>query len=83
MNGKVGRSSQTLRCKSYSKVKTRKLSRLSKSEQNRLAKLEEMLDVLILRKNVKSRRLAIWLTKDEYESFESGWHSWRGYLNNF
>ena len=57
------------------KAKTRKLSELSKIEQNRLAKLNLMLDELIRGKNVQNRRLATWLTEEEYESFESDWES--------
>ena len=57
------------------KVKTRKLSELSKTEQNRLAKLNVMLDELRRGENVQNRRLATWLTEDEYESFESDWES--------
>ena len=57
------------------KAKTRKLSELSKTEQNRLAKLNLMLDELIRGKNVQNRRLATWLTEEEYESFESDWES--------
>ena len=53
------------------KAKTRKLSELSKTEQNRLAKLNAMLDELRRGENVQNRRLATWLTEDEYESFES------------
>jgi hypothetical protein len=56
-------------------VKTRKLSELSKTEQNMLVKLNEMLDELIRGKNVQNRRLATWLTEEEYESFESDWES--------
>jgi hypothetical protein len=54
-------------------VKTRKQSELSKTEQNRLAKLNLMLDELRRGKNVQNRRLATWLTEEEYESFESDW----------
>ena len=57
------------------KAKTRKLSELSKTEQNRLAKLDGMLDELRRGENVQNRRLATWLTEDEYESFESEWKS--------
>jgi hypothetical protein len=53
------------------KAKTRKLSELSKTEQNRLAKLIGMLDELIRGKNVQDRRLGTWLTEAEYESFKS------------
>ena len=49
---------------------TRKLSELSKTEQNRLAKLNLMLGELRRGKNVQNRRLATWLTEEEYESFE-------------
>ena len=34
-----------------------------------------MLDELIRRKNVQNRRLATWLTEEEYESFKSDWES--------
>ena len=53
------------------KAKTRKLSELSKTEQNRLAKLNLMLDELRRGKNVQNRRLASWLTEEEYESFKA------------
>ena len=56
-------------------AKTRKLSELSKTEQNRLAKLNLMLDELGRGKNVQNRWLATWLTEEEYESFESDWES--------
>lgn len=46
---------------------------ISKIEQNRLAKLNLMLDELRRGKNVKNRRLATWLTKKEFESFKSAW----------
>ena len=59
------------------KAKPRKLSELSKTEQNRLAKLNLMLDELKRGKNVQNRRLATWLTEEEYESFESVWESQR------
>jgi len=55
------------------KVKTRKLSELSETEQNRLAKLNTMLNELRRAENVQNHRLATWLTKDEYESFKSDW----------
>ena len=57
------------------KAETRKLSELSKTKQNRLVKLNGMLDELRLGENVQNRRLATWLTEDEYESFESDWES--------
>ena len=57
------------------KVKTRKLSELSKTEQNSLAKLNAMLDELRRGENVQNRRLATWLTEVEYEGFESDWES--------
>ena len=57
------------------KAKTRKLSELSKTEQNRLAKLNGILDELRLGENVQNRRLATWLTEAEYEGFESEWES--------
>ena len=44
------------------KAKPRKLSELSKTEQNRLAKLNLMLDELRRGKNVQNRRLPTWLT---------------------
>jgi len=56
-------------------AKTRKLSELSKTEQIRLAKLNAVLDKIRRGKNVQNRRLAKWLTEEEYESFESDWES--------
>ncbi|MDB2524495.1 hypothetical protein N9X35_04370 [Amylibacter sp.] len=56
-------------------LQLRKLSDLCKTEQNRLAKLNAMLDALIRAENVQNRRLATWLTEDEYERFESDWES--------
>jgi hypothetical protein len=56
-------------------LKLRKLSDLCKTEQNRLAKLNAMLDALRRAENVQNRRLATWLTEDEYERFESDWES--------
>ena len=57
------------------KAKTRKLSELSKAQQNRLVKLKNMLDELRRGANVQNRRLATWLTCMEYEGFESDWES--------
>jgi hypothetical protein len=59
------------------KARTCKLSELSKAEQNRLVKLNGMLDELRRGENVQNRRLTAWLTEDEYEyeSFESDWKS--------
>ena len=79
MNDRICNRSQTLSCETYlkpknqktKKVKTRKLSELSKTEQNRLAKLNVVLVELRHGENVKNCRLATWLTEDEYESFES------------
>ena len=51
------------------KAKTRKPNGLSKTEQNRLAKLYGMLDELRRGENVQNRRLATWLTEAEYEGF--------------
>ena len=48
---------------------------LSKTEQNRLAKLNAMLDELRRGENVQNRRLGTWLTEAEYEGFESDWES--------
>ena len=56
-------------------AKTRKLSELSKTEQNRLAKLNAMLHELRRGENVQNRRLATWLTEAEYEGFLSDWES--------
>ena len=53
------------------KAKTHKLSELSKTEQNRLAKLNGMLNELRRGDNLQNRRLATWLTETEYEGFES------------
>ena len=50
------------------KAKTRKLSELSKAEQNRLAKLNAMLDELRRVENVQNRRLGTWLTDWHSES---------------
>ena len=52
------------------KAETRKQSELSKTEQNRLVKLNGMLDELKRGENVQNRRLGTWLTEEEYESFE-------------
>jgi len=57
------------------KFKTQKLSKLSKTEQNRLAQLNAMLDELRRLENLQNRRLATWLTEAEYEGFESDWES--------
>ena len=57
------------------KAKIRKLSELSKTEQNRLAKLNGMLDEVRRGENVQNRRLATWLTVVEYEGFKSNWES--------
>ena len=54
-------------------ARTRKLSELSKIEQNRFAKLNGTLNELTRGKNVQNRRLAIWLTEAEYEGLESDW----------
>ena len=57
------------------KAKTPALSELSKTEQNRLAKLNGMLDELRRGENVQNRRLGTWLTEAEYEGFENDWES--------
>ena len=57
------------------KAKTRKLSELSKTEQNWVTKLNGMLDELRRGENVQNRRLATWLTEAEYEGFKSDWES--------
>ena len=57
------------------KAKTRKLSEFSKTEQNRLAKLNGILDELKRGENVQNRRLGTWLTEAEYEGFKSDWES--------
>ena len=49
------------------KAKTRKLSELSKTEQNRLATLNATLDELRRGKNVQNRQLQTWLSDDEYK----------------
>ena len=56
-------------------AKTRELSELSKTEQNRLAELNGMLDELRRGANVQNCRLATWLTEAEYEGFKSDWES--------
>ena len=55
------------------KAKTRKLSELSKTEQNRLAKLNLMLDELIRGKNVQNRQLQTWLSEDEFAQVDIEW----------
>tara|TARA_B100000787_G_C16061432_1_gene235738 strand:+ start:21 stop:221 length:201 start_codon:yes stop_codon:yes gene_type:complete len=60
---------------SSKKSKTHKISELSKTEQNRLAKLNGMLDELRRGKNLQYRQLATWLTEQEYQSFKSDWES--------
>ena len=57
------------------KAKTRKLSELSKTEQNRLAKLNAILDEFRRGENVQNRRLATCLTEVEYQGFKSDWES--------
>ena len=57
------------------KAKNRKPSELSKTQQNRLEKLNGMLDELRRGENVQNRRLATWLTEAEYEVFKSDWES--------
>ena len=56
-------------------AKTRELSELSKAEQNRLAKLNMMLDELRRGKNVQNHRFAAWLTEHEYRNFSIDWES--------
>ena len=57
------------------KAEARKLSELSKTKQNRLTKLNGMLDELRRGENVQNRRLATWLTEVEYEGFKGDWES--------
>ena len=57
------------------KAKSRKLSELSKTEQNRLEKLNGMLNELRRGEIMQNRQLATWLTEVEYEGFESDWES--------
>ena len=52
------------------KAKTRKLCELSKTEQNRLAKLNGMLYELRRGENVQNRQLQTWLSADEYAQIE-------------
>ena len=54
-------------------AKTRELSELSKAEQNRLAKLNGILDKLIRGENVQNRQLQTWLSDDEYEQIAAEW----------
>jgi hypothetical protein len=54
-------------------AKTRNPSELSKTEQNRLVKLYGMLDELRRGENVQNRRLATWLSADEYEQIAAEW----------
>ena len=55
------------------KANTRKLSELSKTEQNRLAKLIGILDELIRGKNVQNRQLQTWLSEDEFAQVDIEW----------
>ena len=54
-------------------AKTQKLSELSKLQQNRLAKLNAMLDELRRGENVQNRQLQTWLSEDEYEQVDIEW----------
>ena len=62
---------KTINCNK--KAITRRLSELSKTETNRLAKLNTMLDVLIRGENVQNRQLQTWLSEDEYEKIAAEW----------
>ena len=73
MNGIICRKNQTLSCETYSKAN--KLNELSKTDIIRFAKLNVVLVELRRGKNVQNRRLAKWLTEEEYESVESDWES--------
>jgi hypothetical protein len=77
VNDRICNRSQTLSCETYLKkiAITRELSELTKTEQNRLAKLNAIVDEIRRGENVQNRRLATWLTEEEYESFESDWES--------
>ena len=55
------------------KAETRKQSELSKTEQNRLAKLIGMLDELIRGENVQNRQLQTWLSEDDYAQVDIEW----------
>jgi hypothetical protein len=55
------------------KAKTRKLSELSKTEQNGLEKLNGMLDELRRGENVQNRQLQTWLSEDEYAQVDIEW----------
>ena len=48
---------------------------LAKDKTTKLAKLEGIAKKLRRGDNVKHRRLATWLTEEEYESFENDWES--------
>ena len=50
-------------------AKTRELSELSKTEQNRLAELNGILDKLIRGENVQNRQLQTWLSDKEHIYF--------------
>ena len=54
-------------------TKTRKLSELFKTQQNRLEKLNETLYELIRGENVQNRQLQTWLSEDEYEQIAAEW----------
>ena len=55
------------------KAITRRLSELPKTEQNRLEKLNGMLDELRRGENVQNRQLQTWLSGDEYTQIEADW----------
>ena len=55
------------------KAKPRKLSELSKTEQNRLAKLNAMLDEFTRGENVQNRQLQTWLSEDDYAQVDIEW----------
>jgi len=60
-------------------VTTRKLSELSKTEQNRLVKLNGMLDELRRGENVQNRQLQTWLSEDEYAQIAAEWDTQKNF----
>ena len=55
------------------KTETRKQSELSKTEQNRLAELNLVLDELRRGENVQNRQLQTWLSEDDYAQVDIEW----------
>ena len=72
---------ETVNCSK--KAITRRLSELPKTETNRLAKLNTMLDVLIRGEDVQNRQLQTWLSEDEYEQITAEWDTQKHFREEF